>query len=55
MKRDEDEGMSTDFPSRWAPDEGLSASIKVSSQEEDIDKVEGNRGSSKTVSLDTET
>ena len=30
--------MSTDFPSRWAPDEGLSASISESSQGEDVDE-----------------
>ena len=40
MKRDESEGMSTDFPSRWAPDEGLSASISESSQGEDVDERE---------------
>ena len=49
MKRDESEGMSTDFPSRWAPDEGFGASMRGSTQGEDVDEVWGNRGSSKTV------
>ena len=30
--------MSTDFPSQWAPDEGLTASMRVSSQGEDVDE-----------------
>ena len=30
--------MSTDFPSRWAPDEGLTASMRRSSQGEDVDE-----------------
>ena len=49
MKRDEDEGMSTDFPSRWAPDEGCGASMRGSTQGEDVDRVGVDRSSSKAV------
>lgn len=38
MKREEGEGMFTDFLLWWAPDEGSSASMNESSQGEDVDE-----------------